>query len=243
MSDVPNGHASTEEPTLLTGANGTGPMNARERIAAELEREIAGLLRQERHLELELAEIKTDRKSFEQSLARLRDEGARRGRPPKQQQQLTRPVGVSDAIVEEIRLAIMRFVEDHDEFSQVGIRTMPDTPTDSSSKMADRVRATASRRRDSLRPQGRQPEVLPAHDSEPARRRARSAGRRRADGRDRAGRARDALRARRDQLRRGDGARRDLALGRVVCNEQTRRSRRRHEHTQRQPAAERSCSA
>ena len=120
-------------------ANGAAPASARERIAAELESEIAALLKRERHLELELAEIKTDRKSFEQSLSRLRGEPlikhpGRVGRPPKDGPRSTS--GLSDAIVEEVRLAILRFAEDHDEFSQVNIRTMPDSPTESSSKMA-----------------------------------------------------------------------------------------------------------
>jgi predicted transcriptional regulator len=122
-------------------ANGAAPASARERIAGELESEIAGLLRRERQLELELAEIKTDRKTFEQSLLRLRGEPlikhSGRGRPPKAGESVrTTPARVGPEAIAEIEAMIRRFAADHDEFRQVDIRGTTSGPMSNSSKMA-----------------------------------------------------------------------------------------------------------
>ena len=141
------------EVATLAGANGSAPVSARDRIAHDLEAEIAKSLQRERELELSfakiksehdraMAEVKAERKAFEQAIHRLRGEplikhpGRGPGRPRKQVTREGRPTGVSDEIVDEIRDAILRFCADHDEFRQVDIRTMPGSPTDSSSKMA-----------------------------------------------------------------------------------------------------------
>lgn len=122
--------------------NGTGDpgvaRSARQRIAAELEKEIGGLLQREHALELQLAEVKNDLKTFEQSLRRLRGEPlikhpGRSRTTPANPGSKTR---VSEERVEMIRQAIFRYAEDHEEFRQVDIRSMMEGTLANSSVMA-----------------------------------------------------------------------------------------------------------
>jgi DNA-binding transcriptional ArsR family regulator len=131
------------EQATLAGTNGSAPASARERIAHDLEGEITQLREREEELRSELTTVSAEIKSFEQALMRLRGEPLIKqptrgpGRPPGRGQRSDgRPAGVSDEVVDTIRQAIMRFCADHDEFRQVDIRSMPDSPTDSSSKLA-----------------------------------------------------------------------------------------------------------
>jgi hypothetical protein len=131
------------EQATLAGTNGSAPASARDRIAHDLEAEIAKLLRNERQLELDLAQIKAERKAFEQAIQRLRGEplikqtGRRAGRPKSSStSDGARSGKVSPELLEAIRAGIMRFAADHDEFRQVDIRTMPDAPTEKSSATA-----------------------------------------------------------------------------------------------------------
>jgi hypothetical protein len=120
--------------------NGVAPASARERIAAELEQEIAALLQRERALELELAEVKTDRKSFEQSLMRLRGEPLIKHPGRRSRSELVRPVQskVGDEAIAQITATIHEFLErsDSDEFRQVDIRGMLNGRLANSSRMA-----------------------------------------------------------------------------------------------------------
>lgn len=118
--------------------NGDASASARERIAHDLEQEIAQLLRHERQLELELANVKSDRKAFEQSMARLRDGG----RGPYKKKDKTgaprvRPVpsGIGPKRLDVIRQSIFRLSLANDEFRQVDVRA--ESGNDSSSQMAN----------------------------------------------------------------------------------------------------------
>jgi DNA-binding transcriptional ArsR family regulator len=119
--------------------NGVAPASARERIAHDLEEEIAQLLRRERQLELELAEVKSDRRTFEQSLMRLRGEPLvkhpGKGRP-KSLLVRPNPSKVGPEPLAEIEQVIRDFAADHDEFRQVDIRSRMTGGFANSSKMS-----------------------------------------------------------------------------------------------------------
>ena len=127
MSDVPNGHASTEEPTLLTGANGTGPMDARESIAAQLEAEVARCRERKDALDAELQTVNDELKAFEQALYRLRGQplikhDSRGPYKPRKSPVRVTPSGISPERLDVIRQSIFRLSRKNDEFRQVDVR-------------------------------------------------------------------------------------------------------------------------
>jgi hypothetical protein len=127
----------TTEPLLEPTSNGQPIASARERIAHDLEAEIATLTSRRDELQTELTAIGSDLKTFEQALLRLRGEPLivrtkssatpKRDKPSK---------GVSAEQLAALRAAVLRFARDHDEFRQIDIRTMPDAPTNQSSTTA-----------------------------------------------------------------------------------------------------------
>lgn len=129
----------TEAAATDVARNGDASASARQRIANDLEQEIAKLLRHERQLELELVKVKSDRKTFEQSMARLRGEPLiKRSGPSRPKSELARPVKsqVGPEALARIEAAIREFATDHDEFRQVDIRGIMTGTFTNSSKMA-----------------------------------------------------------------------------------------------------------
>lgn len=124
--------------TVVAPQNDAPPASARERIAAELEGEIAALLARERTLELELIEIKADRRTFEQSLQRLRGEALRKPGRPRKASSETRPSALGAERLAAIEQAIHEYVEaqDQDEFRQIDIRSTVTGSLAKSSTMA-----------------------------------------------------------------------------------------------------------
>lgn len=130
--------ASTADATM----NGHAQPSPRERIALDLEAVLEQLRAQRELLRTELDSVSADIKAFEQSLARLRGEplinhpGAKRGpgRPPKKQE--SHGTGISEERLGQVRDAILRYAVDHEEFTQVEIRTLPDAPLANSGSTA-----------------------------------------------------------------------------------------------------------
>lgn len=123
------------------GTNGTLPMTAREKIAAEIETEIercearrTGVEQRRAALATEIAEIDSEIKSFRQAAQRLRGEplvkqpAAKRG--PRGPYKGGKTAG--GELIKRVRDAVLLFARDHDEFRQIDIRSLPDANLKSS---------------------------------------------------------------------------------------------------------------
>ena len=92
-------------------------------------------------LETELVEQRAQLKRDERVITLLRGEpttvtGAKRGPKPKPKTPELGGTQVGDELLIRIETAIRRYAEDHEEFRQVDIRTMPDPPSTSSGALA-----------------------------------------------------------------------------------------------------------
>jgi hypothetical protein len=113
------------EAATVHAGNGTVPMTARDKIAHDLEAEIARIDEERDELSVRLATLNEEAKTFKQSLQRLRGEplikhsGGRRpgsktsGKPGK---------SVPEDRLATIRAAVLDWARDQDEFRQVDIR-------------------------------------------------------------------------------------------------------------------------
>jgi hypothetical protein len=86
-------------------------------------------------IETELVEHRAQLKRDEKVVALLRGEEASKKPGPKPRQAASQK-GIGDDLLAGIEAAVRRYADGHEEFRQVDIRKMPDTPTDKSSVMA-----------------------------------------------------------------------------------------------------------
>jgi hypothetical protein len=119
------------EAATAQAGNGTVPMTARDKIAHDLEAEIARIDEERDELSVRLATLNEEAKTFKQSLQRLRGEplikhsgGRMPGSKTKPSTRAGRPTAVGDERLAEIRAAVLAWARDHDEFRQVDLRTM-----------------------------------------------------------------------------------------------------------------------
>jgi hypothetical protein len=127
-----NGHVSDPfEAKLLADLEGaiTEKRDRVNTLAAERERVLAAL-------DGELVEARAALKRYEDTRKRLVGEPLRVNRGPGRPKKTTTsaPTGtykgsrVSPEKLEQVKASILRFAEDHDEFAQVDIRSLPDAP-------------------------------------------------------------------------------------------------------------------
>jgi hypothetical protein len=144
MSEVP-----VAAPDSNGAARALDPADA-ELISHIVERSSALRARSEQ-LHAELAEIAPQLRKYDKAIAALKGEplinhpGRKRGRPPgsgngagtgRHPNPPARGTGVSEERMAAVEEAIRRYAETHEEFRQVDIRTMPDTPMSNSGALA-----------------------------------------------------------------------------------------------------------
>lgn len=133
----PNGHVSDPfEAKLLADLEGAITEKREAVTALEVERAAAV-----ERIDAQLATQRAALKRYEDTRKRLvgeplRGTYKRPGAKPKGEPVRAIPSRVSPEKLADIRLAILRYAEDHDEFAQVDIRSLPDAPVSHSGGIA-----------------------------------------------------------------------------------------------------------
>jgi hypothetical protein len=132
-SPSPNGHVDEPfEAKLLADLDGAIREKRDRMLALEADRAA---------IDERLAEQRAALKRYEDTRKRLVGEPLRVNRGPGRPKKTTSPSAarskpVSAERLEQVRQCILRFAEDHDEFAQVDIRSMPDAPVTHSGNIA-----------------------------------------------------------------------------------------------------------
>lgn len=86
-------------------------------------------------LEAEVAEHRTQLRRDERALSLLSGEVAQPG-PKRTRSQSPKPMKIGPELLASVEAAVRLYAQDHEEFRQVDIRKMPNTPSDKSSAIA-----------------------------------------------------------------------------------------------------------
>lgn len=130
-----------QDPTAAAHAGGNGGSTALDdEVVQALRKQIAARKVRVDELHAALAEIEPELKRYERALALLTGEApqlGRKKRDPNAARVRTLPSGISEERMGDIREAILRYCQDHDEFRQVDIRSTLEGTLAKSSIMAN----------------------------------------------------------------------------------------------------------
>jgi hypothetical protein len=123
--------------------NGHRPLEGDEAIIAAMEAQSAAVRARAEELRAELERISPEVRRYEKAIAALRGEPLSAGGRPKASTAPKRPRegrGTSGAVVERIRVAILEFAADRDEFNQAEIRALTGDSSGKSSLAFEQLR-------------------------------------------------------------------------------------------------------